>query len=36
MELPTQEARDMVLDSGMELGVREQMELLEQLAISLG
>ena len=35
MELPTQEARDMVLESGMELGVREQMELLEQLAISL-
>jgi len=35
MELPTQEARDMVLESGMELGIREQMELLEQLAISL-
>lgn len=35
MELPTQEARDMVLNSGMELGVREQMEILEQLAISL-
>ena len=36
MELPTKEARDMVLESGMELGIREQMELLEQLAISLG
>jgi len=35
MELPTREARDMVLNSGMELGIREQMELLEQLAISL-
>lgn len=36
MELPTKEARDMVLNSGMELGIREQMELLEQLALSLG
>ena len=36
MELPTKEARDMVLNSGMELGIREQMVLLEQLAISLG
>jgi uncharacterized protein YndB with AHSA1/START domain len=36
MELPTKEERDMVLNSGMELGIREQMELLEQLAISLG
>ena len=35
MELPTQEARDMVLNSGMEMGMREQMEMLEQLAISL-
>ena len=35
MELPTQEARDMVRDSGMELGVREQMEILEQLASAL-
>lgn len=35
MELPTREARDMVRDSGMELGVREQMEILEQLALSL-
>ena len=36
MELPTQEARDMVLNSGMEVGIREQMEILEQLARSLG
>ena len=36
MELPTQEARDMVLNSGMEIGIREQMEILEQLARSLG
>jgi uncharacterized protein YndB with AHSA1/START domain len=36
MELPSKEARDMVMQSGMETGMQEQMELLEQLAISLG
>ena len=39
LELLTQttsrELRDIIIDSGMEGGVQEQMELLEQLAISL-
>jgi uncharacterized protein YndB with AHSA1/START domain len=34
-ELPTKEVRDMVIESGMELGMQEQMDLLEQVAISL-
>ena len=34
-DMPSKEARDMVIESGMELGMQEQMELLEQLAISL-
>jgi uncharacterized protein YndB with AHSA1/START domain len=34
-ELPTKEVRDMVLESGMEVGMQEQMDLLEQVAISL-
>jgi uncharacterized protein YndB with AHSA1/START domain len=34
-ELPTKEVRDMVLESGMEVGMQEQMDLLEQIAISL-
>ena len=33
--LPNREARDLVLNSGMEVGMQEQMDLLEQLAISL-
>jgi uncharacterized protein YndB with AHSA1/START domain len=32
----TKEERDAILNSGMEVGMQEQMELLEQLAISLG
>ena len=34
-ELPSREVRDLVLGSGMEAGVQEQMELLEELARSL-
>jgi uncharacterized protein YndB with AHSA1/START domain len=34
-EFPTKEVRDMVIESGMELGMQEQMDLLEQIAISL-
>jgi uncharacterized protein YndB with AHSA1/START domain len=34
-ELPTKEVRDMVIESGMELGMQEQMDVLEQVAISL-
>jgi uncharacterized protein YndB with AHSA1/START domain len=33
--LTSKEDRDMVLDSGMEVGMQEQMDRLEQLAISL-
>jgi uncharacterized protein YndB with AHSA1/START domain len=35
-ELPSQEIRDMIIDSGMEGGMQEGMDLLEQVAISLG
>jgi uncharacterized protein YndB with AHSA1/START domain len=31
----SKEVRDMIIDSGMELGMQEQMDLLEQLAISM-
>jgi uncharacterized protein YndB with AHSA1/START domain len=31
----SRQERDMIVDSGMEVGLQEQMELLEQLAISL-
>jgi uncharacterized protein YndB with AHSA1/START domain len=34
-EFPTKEVRDMVIESGMELGMQEQMDVLEQVAISL-
>jgi uncharacterized protein YndB with AHSA1/START domain len=34
-ELPTKEVRDMVIESGMEVGMQEQMDILEQVAISL-
>jgi hypothetical protein len=33
---PTQEIRDMIIDSGMEGGMHEAMDRLEQVAISLG
>ena len=35
VQAPTREIRDEILSSGMEVGMQEQMELLEQLAISL-
>jgi uncharacterized protein YndB with AHSA1/START domain len=35
VEVPTRELRDEILGSGMEVGMQEQMELLEQLAVSL-
>ena len=34
-ELPSQEIRDMIIDSGMESGLQEGMDLLEQVAVSL-
>ena len=34
-EFTTKEVRDMVIESGMELGMQEQMDVLEQVAISL-
>ena len=34
-DCPTKELRDMIIDSGMEGGMQEQMELLEELARSL-
>ena len=34
-QLPSREVRDMVIDSGMEGGMQEGMDLLEQVAISL-
>ncbi|HEY2724215.1 MAG TPA: ATPase, partial [Pseudonocardiaceae bacterium] len=35
VETTTKELRDVIINSGMELGMQEQMELLEQIAISL-
>ena len=35
MELTSKESRDLVIDSGMEVGMQQQMDLLEQIAISL-
>ena len=35
VQAPTREVRDAIIDSGMEAGMQEQMELLEQLASSL-
>ncbi|MEA2177023.1 MAG: hypothetical protein QOG77_320, partial [Solirubrobacteraceae bacterium] len=34
-QLASREDRDTVINSGMELGMQEQMEILEQIAISL-
>jgi uncharacterized protein YndB with AHSA1/START domain len=34
-EHPSREIRDMVISSGMEAGMQEQMDLLEQVAVSL-
>jgi uncharacterized protein YndB with AHSA1/START domain len=33
---PTKELRDTIIESGMEVGMQEQMDALEQIAISLG
>ena len=35
MQLASKEDRDAVIESGMEAGMQEQMDLLEELAISL-
>jgi uncharacterized protein YndB with AHSA1/START domain len=35
MELTSKESRDLVIDYGMEVGMQEQMDLLEQIAVSL-
>jgi uncharacterized protein YndB with AHSA1/START domain len=35
VECPTRELRDLIIDSGMETGMQEQMDVLEQVAISL-
>jgi uncharacterized protein YndB with AHSA1/START domain len=35
VQTASRQERDMIVDSGMEVGLQEQMELLEQLAISL-
>lgn len=35
VQCPGRELRDTILDSGMETGMQEQMDLLEQLAISM-
>ena len=32
---PSKEVRDMIIDSGMEGGMQEAMDLLEQVAVSL-
>jgi uncharacterized protein YndB with AHSA1/START domain len=36
IECPSKEIRDIIVESGMEVGMQEQMDLLEQLAASLG
>ena len=35
VQCPTRELRDMILESGMETGMQEQMELLEEVAATL-
>ena len=35
MTVSSKELRDMVLETGMEAGMQEQMDVLEELAISL-
>ena len=36
VEHPTKEGRDMHINSGMEDGMQDAMDLLEQVAVSLG
>jgi uncharacterized protein YndB with AHSA1/START domain len=35
VETPSKDVRDAIIDSGMEVGMQEQMDLLEQVAVSL-
>jgi uncharacterized protein YndB with AHSA1/START domain len=35
VQMPNKEGRDAILSSGMEVGMQEQLDVLEQLAISL-
>jgi uncharacterized protein YndB with AHSA1/START domain len=35
MQCPSQELRDMIIESGMEAGMQESMDLLEEVAVSL-
>lgn len=35
VQCPSKELRDVIINSGMEVGMQEQMDLLEQIAISL-
>jgi uncharacterized protein YndB with AHSA1/START domain len=35
VECPSRQIRDVIIDSGMETGMQEQMDLLEQVALSL-
>jgi uncharacterized protein YndB with AHSA1/START domain len=35
VETPSKEVRDAIIDSGMEAGMQEQLDLLEQIAVSL-
>jgi uncharacterized protein YndB with AHSA1/START domain len=36
VQAPSKEVRDAIVDSGMEVGMQEQLDVLEQLAMSLG
>jgi hypothetical protein len=36
VQCPSKELRDTIIDSGMESGMQESMDALEQVAISLG
>ena len=36
MQLESKDVRDMILSSGMEVGMQEQLDLLEAVAIALG
>ena len=36
VQCPTRELRDMIINSGMEVGMQEQLDVLEQVANSLG
>jgi hypothetical protein len=35
MQLPSKEVRDAILETGMEIGMQEAMDLLEEVAASL-